>query len=85
MVISEVGANSFSVSEDTQRYLLIRSIIQCLYFGNVKDIYAFCAFEDPIGMTDMEEQFFGITRYKQSKPKPAMYGLYFVKKLIEYI
>lgn len=85
VVITETGANSYNCSEDTQRYILIRSIIQALYYGNVKDIYGFLFCEDPITMPDPEETFFGITRFKFTEPKPAMYGFYFVKKLFEKV
>lgn len=70
LVTTECGANSYDHSEDAQRYIVMRSLLQVAAFGR-PDALCHLLWNDDAEFEPIHEQFFGITRSKHVLPKPA--------------
>jgi hypothetical protein len=70
LVTSECGATSYHHSEDAQRYIVLRSLLQVAAFGRPEAIFQLLWNDDPL-FEPIHEQFFGLMRNGLGLPKPA--------------
>lgn len=89
LMISEIGANSFFHSEDGQRYLVMRQLIEAMAYSQPETINVHC-WTDDATLSPHREQFFGLVREKlrlqdHRELKPAFYGWYLAKRTIDKV